>query len=204
MGRVGVLGGTFDPPHLGHLAAAEEVRSALHLDTVLWIPNRNPPHKTGRAVTDTVHRLEMLRLAISDNPRFTISEIELGREGPSYTVDTLRELRARFPDEELTFFMGADEFASLRTWNRPELLPLYCRLAIMTRAGVELDTRRVESQVSEIAGAYELVPVPDLRISSSDLRARAATGRPVRYLVPEPVREYILSTGIYNSIPADC
>lgn len=192
-----MLGGTFDPPHLGHLAAAEEARHRLGLREILWIPAGSPPHKAHVPVTPAHHRLAMLRRAVADNPRFRVSEFELEREGPSYTVDTLRAL-GEAQGEPLVFLLGSDEFAALDTWHRPHELPRLARLGVLVRHGVRFDPSAVERVTPEVAGRYELVRVPDLPLSSSNLRERVRAGLPIRYLVPDAVRLYIESTGLYG------
>lgn len=198
MALLGVLGGTYDPPHFGHLAAAEEARHRLGLRRVLWVPAGSPPHKAKQGVTPAHHRVAMLRLAVSGNPVFEVSEIEQQRAGPSYTVDTLALLRAEHPAHELVFLLGSDEFAVLRTWREAHVLPELARLGVMVRAGVRLDAERVEEELPSVRSRYELVPVPDLPISSAGLRARIRSGLPIRYLVPDAVREYIEREGLYG------
>ncbi len=196
---IGVLGGTFDPPHYGHLAAAEEVRYRLQLDSILWLPAGAPPHKAHTRVALAGHRLEMLRLATADNPRFEISEIELRLEGPSYTARTLRELKAQDPQRRLRFIIGSDEFASLSRWYEPRVVVELAELVVMVRAGVSFDPLQIEAELPCVVGRYQLVTVPDLPLSSSDLRARVRAGLPIRYLVPEGVRRYIEAHGLYVS-----
>lgn len=198
MSVVGILGGTFDPPHFGHLATAEEVRFRLGLDEMLFIPAGSPPHKAQVPVTAVEHRLRMLQLAVADNPAFKIDLVEIERSGPSYTVDTLEELRKKVPNGDLVFVLGSDEFALLSTWHQPQLLPRLARLAVMVRSGVLIDTAKVEEEVPGLNGRYELVPVPNLAISSSALRARVRAGLPIRYLLPDAVREYIERSGLYQ------
>ena len=199
MALIGLMGGTFDPPHHGHLAAAEEVRHRLGLEEILWVPAGNPPHKAHLPITAAAHRLAMLRLALRENPRFRVELYEIERPAPSYTADTLRALRERHPSDELVFLLGSDEFASLAAWREPHVIPKLARLAVMARARVRYDTSEVERAVPEVAGRYEIVPVPDLPLSSSALRDRVRSGLPIRYLVPDPVCEYIERTGLYNA-----
>ncbi len=192
------MGGTFDPPHYGHLAAAEEARYRLGPERLLWMVARTPPHKRDRVVTAAEHRLQMLKLATRDNNAFEVSEAELRREGPSYTVDTLRWLRATTPDDELVFFIGSDEFAALGTWRQAEQVVALAHLGVLVRYGVSFDAARVEADVPAVRGRYSLVPVPNLPISSSALRERVRQGLPLRYLVPDPVREYIDHNALYR------
>lgn len=199
MRSIGVMGGTFDPPHFGHLAAAEEVLHRLGLDSILWIPAGLPPHKLQSPVTPAHHRVEMLRRALEGNVGFELSTVETERERPSYTVETLARLRERRPDDRLVFLMGSDQFASLaRIWSRPELLPQLAELAVMVRSGVSFDPRVIEAALPGVVGRYQLVPVADLPLSSTGLRRRVREGLPIRYLVPEEVREYIEEHGLYR------
>ncbi len=198
MRSIGIMGGTFDPPHYGHLAAAEEVRYRLGLDLVVWVPAGTPPHKAASEVSPARDRLAMLEAAVAGNPCFRISRVELLREGPSYTVDTLRELGRQYSECRLVFIVGSDEFAALHTWHRPERLTEHAELAVMVRSGVEVDFDLTERAVPSIVGRYVRVPVPDLPMSSSDLRQRVREGLPIRYLVPDAVREYIEAHGLYR------
>lgn len=198
MGSVGLLGGTFDPPHFGHLAAAEEARYRLGLDSVLWIPAGSPPHKPGGSVTAASHRLAMVRAATAGNDAFTVDDVEMGRAGPSYSVHTLEELRARHPSHRLVFLMGADEFRALASWHAAARIPELCEIGVMARSGVSFDPLRVERAVPAVRGAYSVIEVPNLPISSSALRDRVRHGLPIRYLTPDAVCEYIASRGLYR------
>lgn len=198
MESFGILGGTFDPPHYGHLAAAETARHTLGLDRILWIPAGSPPHKAHGRVTPAIHRLEMLRLAAAGNPGFAVSDLEIRQAGPSYTVNTLQSLASTHSSERLIFILGSDEFAGLATWRQPEEIPRYADLAVMVRAGITFEVGEVERQVPALAGKYSLIQVPNLPISSSELRSKVRAGLPVRYLVPDAVREYIASHGLYR------
>ncbi len=199
MSRLGVMGGTYDPPHYGHLAAASDVMHALGLDSVLWVVSGRPPHKLHLPVTPANHRLEMVERAIHGNPRFQVSTIELERRGPSYTVETLRRLRDSRPGDSLYFLMGSDEFAALHTWHEAELIPKLAHLAVMLRAGTQLDTTRVGSLSVEVSGRYTLVLVPEVGTSSSEVRRRVRDGMPIRYLVPDNVAAYIEREQLYKA-----
>jgi nicotinate-nucleotide adenylyltransferase len=196
-GAIGVLGGTFDPIHIAHLAIAEEAREALGLNKVLFMPAAMPPHKVDRPVSDPAHRLAMLELAIADNPAFEASRIELDRSGPSYTVDTLETLVAEPADPVL--IMSAEAFRDLRTWRRPERILELARIAVVPRDGFP-DANRAflaehfpgfEDRATFLAG-------PRLRLSASELRDRAANGRSLRYLVPDAVAAYIGDHALYS------
>ena len=196
-GPVGILGGTFDPIHIAHLAIAEEVREALGLAKVLFIPAAMPPHKVDRPVSDPEQRLAMVELAIADNPAFEASRIELGRTGPSYTVDTLEALGADGAD--LVLILSAEAFRDLRTWHRPERILELARLAVVPRDGFP-DTNR--SFLAEHFPGFEdratFLGGPRLRLSASELRERAASGRSLRYLVPDAVAAYIGDHALYS------
>ncbi len=198
MALLGVLGGTYDPPHHGHLAAAEEARYRLGLDRVLWVPVGDPPHKRHRAITPAAHRIAMVRAAVADNRAFEVSDVELRRAGPSYTVDTLDQLRVERSLDSLVFLMGSDEFSVLSTWYQAERLPELAHLGVLIRSGARLNVERTERELPGVQGRYTLVPVPSLPISSSSLRERVREGLPIRYLVPEPVREYIKIHRLYK------
>ncbi len=196
--RIGIIGGTFDPPHFGHLAAAEEARHRLGLERLVWMVARTPPHKRDRVVTAAKHRFHMAQLATRDNQAYEVSEAELLREGPSYTVDTLRGLRAEKPDHDLIFFIGSDEFAAFPDWHLAEDVARLAHLAVLLRYGVSFNPAVVEAALPTVRGRYSVVPVPNLPISSSVLRERVREGLPIRYLVPEPVREYIDMNALYR------
>jgi nicotinate-nucleotide adenylyltransferase len=196
-GAIGVLGGTFDPIHIAHLAIAEEAREALGLNKVLFMPAAMPPHKVDRPVSDPAHRLAMLELAIADNPAFEASRIELDRSGPSYTVDTLETLVAEPADPVL--IMSAEAFRDLRTWRRPERILELARIAVVPRDGFP-DANR--AFLAEHFPGFEdratFLTGPRLRLSASELRDRAANRRSLRYLVPDAVAAYIGDHALYR------
>ena len=205
--RVGILGGTFDPVHFGHLVIAEEVREALQLDQIVFVPAAVPPHKLDEVVTPPAHRLAMVELAIAGNPGFAVSRIELERDGPSYTVDTLAELATEAArqavDREFYFIISAEALAGLRDWREPERLLSLARLAVVPRPGAPLPCSEwLASNLPGGAAAMERVLCVDtvpLANSSSDVRALAAAGRSIRYLVPPVVQSYISDHGLYRS-----
>jgi nicotinate-nucleotide adenylyltransferase len=197
--RLGILGGTFDPIHHGHLVAAEEARHQLELDQVLFVPAGTPPHKPGRPVSPNHHRLLMLALAIADKPYFAISRVDVDRPGPCYTTDTLELLRAEWGPAPIFFFIeGADSLADILTWHQPQRLIELCELAVVERPGVELDLPGLDQQLPGLAARLHLVRMPRLEISSSDLRARVRAGRSISYLVPAAVEAYILEHQLYQ------
>lgn len=187
---IGVFGGTFDPPHLGHLIVAADVCLALTLDCVLFIPAAVPPHKQAEVQASAEQRLRMVRAAITGDPRFEADDIELRRPGPSYTVDTLRSLRARFPDCGLYFLIGADALREIHTWKEPEEVARLARLVVFARDGEDAEA------VQGIAA--EAVPVTRVDISATEIRRRVRAGISIRYLVPEAVREIIEREGLYR------
>ncbi len=197
--RLGILGGTFDPIHHGHLVAAQEVQHQLALDQVLFVPAGTPPHKPPQPISPIHHRLRMVELAIAGKPHFALSRLDADRPGPCYTVDTLQLLRREWgPGPLFVFIIGADSLADLLTWHQPQRLIELCELAAVTRPGVEVDLPRLAEHLPGITARLHLVQMPLLEISSSDLRARVRAGRPISYLVPPTVEAYILEQGLYR------
>jgi nicotinate-nucleotide adenylyltransferase len=198
--RLGILGGTFNPPHLGHLLIGQEARDQLGLDRVLMIPTATPPHKEIPVDPGAGVRLELCRVAAAGDEGLEVLDLEIRRGGPSYTADTLRELHATFPGAELTFIVGGDMAFSLPTWREPAEVVALARLAVAEREGA----RRADilERLATIPGAVERVDffdLPRMDISSSLVRRRVAAGRPIRYLVPDTVAEYIAQHGLYRS-----
>lgn len=189
--RLGVMGGTFDPIHHGHLVAASEVASAFHLDEVIFVPTGQPWQKSDQVVTSAEDRYLMTVIATAENPQFSVSRIDIDREGPTYTVDTLRDLRALHPDADLFFITGADALAQILTWRDSEELFSLAHFIGCTRPGHHL------SDAGLPVGGVSLVEVPALAISSTDCRARVAKGDPVWYLVPDGVVRYIHKRALY-------
>ncbi len=200
--RLGVLGGTFDPIHLGHLAAAEEAAYRFDLERVLLLPARHQPLKDHEPWATDAQRLAMLRLAAEGNPRFAVSALELERPAPSYTVDTLRLLHASYgPSCELYFLLGIDAVNALDRWREPAELPRLARLVAMSRSDVrEPDWALLQKISPDAAARVEVLAVPDIDISSRELRRRVAAGAPIRYQVPEAVGAYIGEQGLYQAI----
>lgn len=201
--RVGLVGGTFDPIHNAHLMLAEEVRAALDLTEIVFIPAGQPPHKSGRRVTAVEHRLAMLELAIASNPHFSYSRVELDRSGPSYLVDTLRILHEQWGTETaLDFILGWDSLEELHTWYDPQgILAQLAHLVAVRRPGHKDDAaffEKLEARLPGITQRLIVVPVPLMEISSRDLRRRVATGRPIKYQVPEAVEDYIIKHDLYH------
>jgi len=214
--RIGILGGTFNPIHYGHLAAAEEVRERLSLDSILFIPTALPPHKQ-EAMPDAAHRMEMVRLAISGNPPFELSDIEVKRGGRSYTIDTIDALRSSLPGAELYFLTGVDSFHEIKSWHQWERLLGRCAFVILSRPGYPFselaaidfmkhaakDLDRLDrGEMREITmrtatACLYLEKIPHYDISSTDIRERIRDGRSVKYLLPEPVERYIITNTLY-------
>jgi nicotinate-nucleotide adenylyltransferase len=195
---VGVLGSAFNPPHLGHLALAQEALWQLNLEEVILMPTGTAPHK--RIVDDPGRelRLAMTRLAAADDSRFSVSTVEVEREGPSYTYETLEQLAKDRGDRELVFMMGADAAVGLESWREPQRVTELARLAVARRAGIsEADVAAVLRSLNAEARAT-MLEMPQFGVSSSAVRDRAATGRPLRYLVPESVARFIEEKGLYR------
>jgi nicotinate-nucleotide adenylyltransferase len=200
-GSLGIMGGTFDPIHHGHLSIAEEAREALGLERVLFIPAATPPHKPGRPVTDASHRIAMTRLAIAGNDAFAVSDIEIARGGASYTVDTLAALAetASPSAPEPWFILSVEALAEFPAWRRPDRILELARLAVVPRAGYDaLDGGWVEATFPGRRDRVGFLPGPLLPISGSVVRRRAAAGRSVRYLVPDAVAAYITQHALYS------
>lgn len=197
--KIGIMGGTFDPIHLGHLATAEAVREIFSLDEILFIPAARPPHKLSRHITDEHRRLEMTRLATLSNKFFRVSDMELKRTGPSYTLDTMNELHETFGrSTELFFIIGADSLIDLKKWHAARELVAGCHFIATTRRGVDVDFSAVESFFGSAATEHiHRVTTPGLEISSTDIREKVRLGRSIKYLVPEIVEEYILQEELY-------
>jgi len=204
MKRYGILGGAFDPLHIGHLALAQEVYAQLGLDRVWFIPTGVPPHKQGQTITPAPQRLAMVERAIAGDARFAVSAIELARPGLSYTVDTLRQAREEWgADVWLCFIVGWDMLSSLPQWHdAPGVLAALDQLAATHRPGFVADSATLttlEEALPGLRAKLSLVPAPQLELASTDLRQRVANGLPIRYLVPDVVCDYIAEHGLYVS-----
>ena len=202
--RLGIMGGTFDPIHVGHLACAEQAREAFSLDAVIFVVAGCPVYKKGKGVTDARIRLEMCRLAVESNPFFDVSSIEVDRAGDTYTVDTLRQLRAHYPENvELFFITGADAVVDIVRWRESAQVAALARFIAVTRPGFELASahKRLLAEGSEFSVSY--LEVTALAVSSSDLRKRVARGESIRYLTMACVRDYIESHGLYSGLARD-
>jgi nicotinate-nucleotide adenylyltransferase len=198
--KLGLLGGTFDPPHQGHLIIAEEARTALNLDRVIFMPAGDPYQKSAvREISAAIHRLSMVRLAISGNPAFERSAMETEVKGPSYTVDTLYRLRDRLGSADgLWLILGTDALAGLPQWKEPARLLSLCRLAVAPRARDASDLDQLESKLPGLKASVDWLEMGRVDISSSEIRRRVIAGKSIRYLVPGGVEEYIAKNGLYR------
>jgi nicotinate-nucleotide adenylyltransferase len=199
--NIGVLGGTFDPIHMGHLIIAEEVRARLDLAEVLFVPAGQPWLKlnNANAISPPQHRTEMVRLAITDEPAFKLSTMEIERPGPSYTVDTMDELGSQIgADDKLFFILGWDNLNQLPRWHQPSRLVKLCRLVPVRRVGFATpDLDSLEAAVPGLAKSLVMLDTPQIEISASEIRARVARGLSIHQLVPEPVERYIIEHKLY-------
>ena len=198
-GATGVFGGTFDPIHLAHLAVAEAARDTFGLRRVLFVPAAQPPHKPGRDISPVEHRLAMVESAVAGNPAFEVSRIEVDRAGPSYTVDTLTALCEADPGDHLALILSAESYSELSTWHEPRRILELADLIVAPRVGyADADPDLVPRQFPEAPAAIAFMDGPQIRLSASEIRQRAADGRSVRYLVPDAVAAYIGDHGLYH------
>ncbi|HEY0444695.1 MAG TPA: nicotinate-nucleotide adenylyltransferase [Candidatus Limnocylindrales bacterium] len=202
-GSLGILGGTFDPIHVGHLAAAEEVRESLGLERLLFVPAGVPPHKPDRRVTAADHRIAMVQLAIAGNDAFDVSRVEVDRAGPSWTADTVEILadteRRQGREPDLTVILSVESFRGLPAWREPTRLLEAARIAVVPRGGFPApDQAWVDEQFPGLAPRVVFLDAPRLRLSATEIRQRVAAGRSIRYLVPEAVRRYIGDHALYR------
>jgi nicotinate-nucleotide adenylyltransferase len=197
--RIGILGGTFDPPHVGHLWLASLAADSLDLHRVLFMPTAQPPHKRRRGISSITERLLMTRLAIGGNAHFEISTLEVERPGPSYTVDSVEELQQTHGDAQLFLLMAADSLAHIDEWREPDRLLSLIEWAVGPRPGTELpDADALRRRFGSAAGRIHLLEGPSLDVSASAIRRRVAAGQTIRYLVPQAVEELILEKGLYR------
>jgi nicotinate-nucleotide adenylyltransferase len=198
--RIGIFGGTFDPPHLGHLILASEACTQLNLSRLLWVLTPNPPHKLSQVITSVEHRLEMLQRAIADNPAFELSRLELERSGPHYTLDTVRIVQEQFPLADIVLIIGGDSLRDLPTWRLAADLVSACReIGVMRRPGDSADLAALESLLPGLRAKIRFVDAPLLEIASSEIRRRVAEGISVRYYLPPAVYEYIQKERLYQN-----
>jgi len=197
--KIGLLGGTFDPIHIGHLILAEEVRARLNLAEILFVPAGRPWLKANLSIAPATHRIQMVRLAIADKPCFKLAAMEVGRPGPSYTVDTIDELQAQLGiGDELFFILGWENLAQLPLWREPSRLITMCRLVVVPRLGYPRpDLNALEAAIPGLSQRVTLMDKPEIDISATEIRNRVARGLSIHHLVPEPVDEYIKQHKLY-------
>ena len=195
--RLGIFGGAFDPIHNGHLLLAEQCREQCQLDEIWFVPTKIPPHKKAGTLSPPAARVEMLKLATAGRPEFVVSEIELKREEVSWTVDTLRQLRNECPDDELFLLIGADSLRDFPTWKEPEVIAELASLVAVNRGEASLEELTAGLN-PEFAERVQLVTMPGISISATDLRRRISEGKSLRYLVPRAVEEFILAQRLYR------
>ncbi|HQE91821.1 MAG TPA: nicotinate-nucleotide adenylyltransferase [Anaerolineae bacterium] len=197
--RIGILGGSFDPPHYGHLALAETARVQLHLDGVLFVPAGEPPHKRNRPLSSAEDRAAMTAAAIADNPAFMLSRVDLDRPGPHYTVDMLTLLRAQYPDIDACFLLlGEDSLHDLPLWYNPQGILELAYLAVMPRLSQRVDLAELTAALPFVATKLVWLDVPLVNLAATDLRRRVSEGLPLRYLVPPSVEAYIHEHNLYQ------
>lgn len=200
--RVGIMGGTFNPIHYSHLILAENAYKSFNLDSVVFIPNDEPPHKSNKALVSDEHRLKMLHLAVDDVSYFKISTIEIDRGGYSYSSDTMTELCQRHPDTDYYFIMGADSLFQIEKWHEARVFMSHCGILAAVRDHVTTD--EMHKQMDYLAEKYgveiHLLPVPDIQLSSRFIRQRIQNGQTIKYFLPKEVEAYIYEEGLYATV----
>ncbi|MBI1309802.1 nicotinate-nucleotide adenylyltransferase [bacterium] len=195
--RIGIFGGAFDPVHFGHLLLAEQCREQCGLDQVWFVPTKIPPHKPEGSLTDDKHRVEMLKLAIAGIPEFQVSRIELDRAAISWTVDTLRNLRSGRPDDEFFLLIGADSLRDFSTWREPDAIARLATIVAVNRGPV-LPAELTDGVSETVKRSLQVVDIPGVDYSATDIRERVAEDRSIRFLVPRAVEVYIQQHGLYR------
>jgi nicotinate-nucleotide adenylyltransferase len=199
MMRIGIFGGTFDPPHLGHLILAEEAKYQLHLDTVLWVLTPLPPHKQNQTITPVEKRISMVRISIEDNESFIFSDVEIKKPPPYYSVDTVDLLRKNNPKAKLIFLMGADALRGLTKWKQVDAFVKTCNeIGVMLRPGTKLDLSILEKEIPDVIPKLRFIHAPMIEISSHEIRRRIIAGEPVRYFLKKEVYGFIKGKHIYK------
>lgn len=201
--QIGVLGGTFDPPHIGHLILGQEALDQCNLDRVLWLPAADPPHKKRRAFSPIADRIELVSLSIADNEHFSVSRVDVDRPGPHYTADTLDLLISQFSGAEWFLLLGSDSLRDLPTWYAPQELIKRAKIVVMARPGATYDMTSLEQTLPGITSQSRLLDTPLIDISSHDIRLRRREGRSIRYLVTDSVRGYIIGHDLYLHPPTE-
>jgi nicotinate-nucleotide adenylyltransferase len=199
--KLGVFGGTFDPPHLGHLILAAEAQHQLALDCVLWVLTSDPPHKTGQSISSWPIRLELLEAAIGENQRFIISRVDIDRPPPHYALETMRLLQRDYPEAELVYLMGGDELRDLPTWKQPSEFVSACdAIGVMRRPADAIDLSILERDIPGVTDKVWFLAAPLIEISASEIRRRSRLDQPIRYFLPPPVYDLILERKLYQGI----
>ena len=197
--QIGIFGGTFDPPHLGHLILASEACDQLRLDELLWVLTPIPPHKLSQKITPLDARLKLMHAAIADNPMFKLSTVDMDRPGPHYANDTVRLLQAQYPDDRLVYLIGGDSLHDLPTWHDPQAFIETCdEIGVMRRPGDTINLDELERQLPGLRQKVRFIDAPLLEISSSEIRHRIATCQHFRYYLPPLVYQLILRSGLYQ------
>ena len=197
--RIGIFGGTFDPPHLGHLILASEARAQLKLNRLLWVLTPIPPHKLNRPISSLEDRLAMVKLALKDEPAFEFSRIEIKRPGPHYTLDTLRIVSEQYPRADVILLLGGDSLRDLPTWHKPMEVVAAChQIGVMRRPGDSIDMAKLEKKIPGLNRKVKFVEAPLLEIASSEIRRRAARGLPFRYYLLPAINQYIQKHHLYQ------
>ncbi len=198
--RLGIFGGTFDPPHVGHLILAMEAYDQLRLDKVLWVIAPNPPHKQGKPITPIEQRIAMVRTAINADEMFALSRVDIDRPGPHYVLDTMQLLHKSFPNDDLVFIMGGDSLHDLPNWHEPQKFVEQCsHIGVMRRPGEVIDLSLLTNQLPGIEKKVEFIDAPLLEISSNKIRALAYQKKPFRYYLPPGVYDEVIALGLYNT-----
>ncbi len=197
MKNVGIMGGTFDPIHLGHLVVANEVLNIYNLEQIIFVPAGNPPHKT-RMGANSAERYMMANLATMSNDRFTVSDFEITKDSKCYSVDTLREFRKLYPETEFYFITGTDAVIELPNWHEPEELMKLCKFIAVSRPGTQNLEQRIQEVAEKLNGHIEILKIPMLQISSTDIRERIKNGMSAKYMLPESVERYIYKNNLYR------
>jgi nicotinate-nucleotide adenylyltransferase len=197
--RIGIFGGSFDPPHIGHLVLAMECQQQLGLDTLLWMPTQSPPHKQDQPLAPIETRVALVQAAIRDNSCFQLSRLEIDRPGPQYAADTVQLVAQQYPGAEICYLIGGDSLNDLPDWYHPEVIVSLCAcIGVMRRLGQKHDIQRLESRLPGITAKLRFVATPRLEISSTVIRERIENGQPYRYYVPESVYRLIEQNGFYR------
>lgn len=195
--RIGIFGGTFDPPHYAHLILAERTLDALSLDKVFWVPAGDPPHKRFETLTASKKRIEMIELTIQNHAGFELSTVDIDRAGPHYTVDMVRLFQGEHPGAVIYFLMGGDSLSDLEQWHLPGELIELAQLVVMERPSIQFDIASLEANIPGLSERVEILDAPLVEIASTDIRAMRKAGKSIRYLLPEPVYDYIHEHQLY-------